>query len=89
MMTLADLRRKAKFLESEIDNILQRIKPKDFPGEAVNWADLMCTEISLVLSNAEPSWSAIVEEGQSIAVAQYLSEEMEKRGHSISITMEW
>ena len=40
-----------KSLRSATEGILAALKPEDFPNEAINWADLHCTEAKFIAND--------------------------------------
>lgn len=91
-MTLDELKATAATIVDEINTILGEVKPEDFSGEAVNWADLMCTGVSIVLTDDPISWEAVVEEAAPgcFRLGTYLHDELYRRGrYDVWIRTEW
>jgi hypothetical protein len=51
-----------------VERILTDLDPDDFPGEAVNWADLRCVEARQYVGQ-DPAWSIKIEEADPAAAA--------------------
>ncbi len=90
VMTLAQWQSKADRIQNEIDGAIGRFDPKGCQ-DAVNWADLGCIDVSLVLTDPEPSWRATVSEAApgSRELIAYLHDEMMKLGFDVEIATEW
>ena len=87
---LRELQAKAELIMNEIDNALGRLDPNECP-DAVNWGDIGCCDVSLVLTGPEPSWRATVTEAAPDCpnLSIYLHKELEKLGYDVYITTEW
>lgn len=90
-MTLDELREQAKRIESEVDTILGEMV-SDVSYGAVNWADLMCVDVSVSLTGQDLEWTATVEEASPdaskfcIVIANKLAE----RGFpNVYVRTEW
>ena len=87
---LREIQAKADLIMNEIDNAIGRLDPKECP-DVVNWGDLGCIDVSLVLTDPEPSWRATVSEASPDAcnLTVYLHKEMQKLGYDVYVTAEW
>ncbi len=86
-----ELKSKAELIHNEINNIIGRIDPNDIP-DAVNWGDLMCIEVGLILTDIPPSWTATIAEAapDAMHLAAHVTEELSKHGFSdVIIRCEW
>lgn len=78
-------------IQQEINEILSTIDRSDFDHLAANWADLSCTEVS-VLVGAEDGFEAIVEEACPIdrSLAEWIEGQLFDRGWpNVTVRTEW
>ncbi|MGY4420281.1 hypothetical protein ACVWY2_002706 [Bradyrhizobium sp. JR6.1] len=61
-MTLEEMKAKAGQIQKDIDAIIDGIDASEIK-DAVNWADLSCTDVSVSLTDG--TWCATVEDGVS------------------------
>lgn len=89
-MNLQELQAKADHIQNEIDSAIGRLDPNECP-DPVNWSDLGCIDVALVLTDPEPSWTATVTEASpsSPNLSVYLHKELMKLGYDVMIRTEW
>ncbi len=91
METVADLRAHATRIESAVNDIIGEMEPNSSLG-AVNWADLMCVEVEVSLTNPDLIWTATVEEASPDACkfASLITKELAERGFPhVHVRTEW
>ena len=78
-------------IQQEINTILSTIDRSDFDHLAANWADLSCTEVS-VLVGVEDGWVATIEEACPIdrSLAEWIEGQLLDRGWpNVTVKTEW
>ncbi len=78
-------------IQQEINEILSIIDRSDFDHLAVNWADLSCTEVS-VLVGVEDGWVATVEKAcpTDRSLAEWIERQLLDRGWpNVTVRTEW
>jgi hypothetical protein len=91
-MTLDEMKIKAREISDEIDDILSGMTPQEFPGQAVNWADLSCVAVGVALTDDPISWEATIEEASPgcARFASHIHDELRRRGYpDVWIRTEW
>ncbi|MGY4311486.1 hypothetical protein [Bradyrhizobium sp. JR3.5] len=87
-MTLEEMKAKAGQIQKDIDAIIDGIDASEIK-DAVNWADLSCTDVSVSLTDG--TWCATVEEASPDAtnLAVYIHRELQHFGHDVWVRCEW
>lgn len=84
------LKTKAEQIRGAANDIIGEIDPKEIE-DAVNWADLACTEVWVQLVDGGPYWMATVEEASPGAtkLAAHIQAELQRRGFDVWVRCEW
>ncbi|MEZ0060950.1 hypothetical protein ABIF26_006493 [Bradyrhizobium elkanii] len=90
-MTLEELKAKADQIKKDANAVIDGIDQNEMDEDAVNWADLSCTEVWLNLDDDKPSWMITVEEASpdSSNLAAYIHNELTRFGHDVWVRCEW
>lgn len=84
------LKAKAEQIRNIANDIIGEIDPKEIV-DAVNWADLACTEVWVQLVDSGLYWMATVEEASPGAtkLAAHIQSELQRRGFDVWVRCEW
>lgn len=87
---VAELQAVAGVIRNHVNDAIGRLKPDECPG-AINWGDLSCVEVSLVLTDDEPQWRVVIEEASPDAwnLQIYVHKELVKLGYDAFVSTEW
>lgn len=89
-MTLEEIKAKAERIKKDANMVIAGIDRHEI-DDAVNWADLGCTEVWVNFDGNIPQWMATVEEADPGAqkLATYIHIELQRFGHDVWVRCEW